>query len=103
MKHRKNFWEADLSNADVVYAFALDTAMPKLQDKLSKELKDGTYVVSFLWTLPNWRPVDQTEVWSQNITKKLISQTGILLYQKGESDKPETEEKEPNSKESEIK
>lgn len=91
-----------MSSADVVYAFALDTAMTKLQDKLNKELKDGAYVVSFLWTLPDWRPVDQTEV-SQILRKKLISQTGILLYQKGESDKPETEEKEPNSKESETK
>jgi SAM-dependent methyltransferase len=53
---RENFWEADLSGADVVFCYLYPDVMKKLADKLAVGLKPGTVVVSSNFSLPGFVP-----------------------------------------------
>ena len=48
----KNFFRQDLSKADIVYLFLTPTAMPKVRKKFARELKKGTRVISYAFTIP---------------------------------------------------
>ena len=52
----KNIFEIDYSDADVVCLYLLPETNQKIEDKLKKELKPGTRVVSVAFTFPNWKP-----------------------------------------------
>lgn len=52
----KNFWQADISQADVVYCYLYPDVLKRLALKLSTELKPGAVVVSGNFPLPGWRP-----------------------------------------------
>ena len=53
---RENFWEADLSGADVVFCYLYPDVMKKLAAKLAADLKPGTVVVSSNFSLPGFVP-----------------------------------------------
>lgn len=53
---KKNIFEVDLSNADIVCLYLLPETNEKIQNKLEKELKKGTRVVSVAFTFPGWKP-----------------------------------------------
>lgn len=53
--HWKSFWKVDFSKYDVVVMFQFKTVMKKLQDKLKKELKKGSRIVSYYWKFPDWK------------------------------------------------
>jgi len=53
---RENFWEADLSGADVVFCYLYPDVMKKLAAKLAAGLKPGTIVVSSNFSLPGFVP-----------------------------------------------
>lgn len=53
---RGNFFEKDLSEADVVTLFLLHDTNQKLKNKFKKELKKGSRVVSYSFILENWKP-----------------------------------------------
>jgi SAM-dependent methyltransferase len=53
---RKNLFEADLKEANVVTLFLLHDTNQKLKSKLKKELKPGSRVVSYSFTLEGWKP-----------------------------------------------
>jgi SAM-dependent methyltransferase len=44
--HMKNYCAADLSDANVVFLYLFPEVMPKLMEKLNRELKPGTRVIS---------------------------------------------------------
>lgn len=46
-----NFWSLDLSDADCVYVFLLDKFMAKLDQKLSRQLKPGSRLVSYVFKI----------------------------------------------------
>lgn len=52
-----NFFEVDLSEADVVTLYLLTSVNEKLRPKLEKELKPGARVVSHDFEIPGWTPV----------------------------------------------
>lgn len=54
-----NFWNTDISNADGVYVFLLDRFMPKLDKKLSKELKKGAKLASYTFKIPGKKPIQE--------------------------------------------
>ena len=54
----KDFWKADLSDADVVYFFLMEKIYEKIRDKLKKELKPGTRVIAYVWPIPGWKAVE---------------------------------------------
>lgn len=55
----KNFWKADLTDADVVFVYLLPYRMEKLENKLKHELKKGALVVSNSFIFPNWEVYKQ--------------------------------------------
>jgi hypothetical protein len=57
----KNFFKADLSDADVIYCYLFPSVMARLEPKFAKELKPTTRVVSYGFKLPNTEPVKIVE------------------------------------------
>jgi ribosomal protein L11 methylase PrmA len=52
-----NFFNEDISEATAVTLFLGHKANQKLKEKLKKELKPGTPVVSYVWTFNDWKPI----------------------------------------------
>ena len=53
---RQNFWEADLSGADVIFCYLYPDVMRKLAAKFKSGLKPGAIVVSSNFPLPEFIP-----------------------------------------------
>ena len=54
---RRNFWKADLSDADVIFCYLFPDVMKNLSAKLrSEELKSGALIVSCNFALPGFTP-----------------------------------------------
>jgi ribosomal protein L11 methylase PrmA len=54
----KDFWNADLREADFVFCYLFPDLMERLKEKLSKELKTGATVISCNFEIPGWKPVN---------------------------------------------
>lgn len=52
----KNFFFADLGDADIIFCFLVGAVMLKLEKKLQKELKPGAMVISYGFSFPGWKP-----------------------------------------------
>lgn len=52
-----DIFKTDLSKATVVCLYLLQETNERLQEKLERELKNGTRVVSVAFTFPDWEPV----------------------------------------------
>ncbi len=50
----KNLWSVDLRDADVVYLWLLPASLPKIKEKLERELKKGANVVTCTWPIEGW-------------------------------------------------
>jgi predicted RNA methylase len=48
---RKNFFEVDLSDATVIFAYLVPKTLARLKPKFLKELKPGTRVVTFVYKI----------------------------------------------------
>jgi len=53
---RKNFFDENLRDADLIFVFLVDAVMEKLGNKLNKNLKPGAIVVSYGFEIPGWKP-----------------------------------------------
>jgi SAM-dependent methyltransferase len=53
----RNFWKADLRDADVVFCYLFPDVMKRLAGKLESELRPGARVVSCNFPLPGWKPL----------------------------------------------
>jgi predicted RNA methylase len=53
-----DIFNKDLSRATVVTVFLWQKTNKKLKEKLTRELKPGTRVVSHIWTFSGWTPVE---------------------------------------------
>jgi len=73
----KNFYNANLADADAIFCFLMDSVMPKVEKKLKKELKPGAKIACYGFKLPAWPPVKVVEIKKGN---KRASK--IYLYQK---------------------
>ena len=61
-----NFFDYDLSDADVVTLYLLTSVNERLRPKLERELKPGARVVSHDFEVPGWKPIiieDLYEEW----------------------------------------
>ena len=67
--HWQSFWSADFRDVDVVSIFGITGIMPRLEKKLSYELRPGARVVSYVFSMPTWKPE--------------VHRNGIRLYRKG--------------------
>lgn len=60
-----NFFDADISDADVITMYLLTSVNERLKPKLEKELRPGTRVVSHDFEVSGWRPVVVEEVYEE--------------------------------------
>lgn len=60
-----NFFDADISDADVVTMYLLTSVNERLRPKLEKELRPGTRIVSHDFEVAGWRPVVVEEVYEE--------------------------------------
>jgi len=68
----RDFWKADLSDADLIYVFLTPRVMPKLRAKLEKECRPGTRILCHAFPMPEWLPV-RTEKLTKGIQAYLYS------------------------------
>ncbi len=68
---RKNFFDVDLSEATVVFAYLIPKTLSRLKIKFLKELKPGTRVVTFVYKidLPMIASDEESEVYVYEIPK----------------------------------
>ena len=57
----RDFWKANLSDADIVYLFLTPKVNPKAKLKLEQELKAGAKVVAYTWPIEGWEPTVKDE------------------------------------------
>jgi len=69
----KNFFKADLSDADLVYVFLSQEKHNQLREKFEKELSSGAKVITYIWPIEGWMPSDSVAG---------PSQTKLYLYQR---------------------
>jgi len=58
----RNFWKANLSDADLIYVFLTPRVMPKLRAKLEKECRPGTRILCHAFPMPEWTSVRTEEL-----------------------------------------
>jgi 2-polyprenyl-3-methyl-5-hydroxy-6-metoxy-1,4-benzoquinol methylase len=56
---RKNFRDVHLEEFDVIFLYLLPSTVESLKEKLAKELRPGTRVVSNAFPIVGWKPVAQ--------------------------------------------
>ena len=62
----KNFYQADLSNADAVFCFLLNRVMDRVEKKFTHELRPGTKVVSYGFPFTTRKPITIIDTNPQN-------------------------------------
>ena len=53
--HWRNFWGADIHDADIIFIYLLPWKMDRLAEKLKRECKKGTTIVSNSFIFPGWK------------------------------------------------
>ncbi|MCK4858759.1 MAG: hypothetical protein KAT58_12365 [candidate division Zixibacteria bacterium] len=53
----RDFWQADMSDVDVVFTFLVPATLGKLSRKMAK-MKPGTRVINAVWPVPGWEVVE---------------------------------------------
>jgi len=70
-----NLFHLDISDADVIYIFGMPkTIQQKLRDKLERELKPGTRVVSYAFPIHGWEAITKD--------KPTPKQMSLYLYRR---------------------
>ncbi|HJX50850.1 MAG TPA: methyltransferase domain-containing protein [Candidatus Nanoarchaeia archaeon] len=59
--HWKSFWGINLRRYDIIIMFQFHTVMNRLKNKLKKEMKNNSRIVSYYWKLPDWKIVKKIE------------------------------------------
>lgn len=54
----KNFWKANMGDADVIFCYLFPDVMERLAHKLERELRPGTRVISGNFPLPGWKHLE---------------------------------------------
>lgn len=52
---RSNFWNYNLEEIDVMFIYFINTKMERLAEKIKKEMKPGSRIISHGFVFPNWQ------------------------------------------------
>lgn len=63
----QNFFKADFGRADVIYCFLLPKTMKKLKRKILREMKPGSRLVSYVFSLPGVKPAKESVIRDKNL------------------------------------
>jgi hypothetical protein len=58
----QDFFKVDLSDADYVFCYLIDTEQKRLEKKLEQELKPGAIVISNTFEFKNWQPIEIIQI-----------------------------------------
>ncbi|MFA6537728.1 MAG: hypothetical protein WCT18_05025 [Patescibacteria group bacterium] len=58
--HFKSLWRADLRSADIVYFFLMPNIMPKLKEKILRECRPRTKIISYAFPIADL-PITKTD------------------------------------------
>ena len=64
---KKDFFQVNLKDADLIYCYLNNATMAKLADKLKLECRSGTVIVSRRFSLPSYTPYQTIVVSGQKI------------------------------------
>ncbi|MFA4942372.1 MAG: hypothetical protein WC564_01920 [Patescibacteria group bacterium] len=64
---RGDLYKTSLHDASFIYCYLIPTMMPKLSEKIQKECRPGTIVISYLFSIPNLSIRKTIETKSGNI------------------------------------
>lgn len=53
---RKNLWNINLSDVDALMVYLIGSKMKKLKQKIEKEMKPGSRIISHGFRFPDWKP-----------------------------------------------
>lgn len=56
---KKSFYDEDLTSASVIYMYLIPRVLKKITPKLKKELKRGTRVISYRYTIPDLKLIKE--------------------------------------------
>ena len=73
-----NFFEVDISEADVVFLYLLTSVNERLRPKLEKELKPGARVVSHDFEVLGWKPVKVEDLYEEWRSHSAVGAEGAL-------------------------
>lgn len=68
----KNFFNADFSDADVVYMFLSPSAHNKMGEMLAKQMKPGSRIITYVWPIESLTPIR---------ADKIPSRPDLYLYE----------------------
>lgn len=54
--YHNNIFNRNYSDADIIYVYLLQKGVKKLENKLKKELKKGSVIITQTYHFPNWKP-----------------------------------------------
>lgn len=76
-----NIFSRDYSYADVLYIYLLGKGVKRLENKLKKELRKGTIVITQTYHFPNWKPFKKVNLTKQlDFSKDIIGAGNFWLY-----------------------
>lgn len=78
-----NIFKKNYQDADIVYIYLLLTGVKKLEEKLRKELKKGSVVITQTYHFPKWQPFKKIDLSKEIDFSKDIKGAGVFwLYKK---------------------
>lgn len=72
----KDFFKTDLNETDMIICYLSTDLMTKLKDKLDKEMKPGSLLISNTFAVPGWIPVE-------TIRAGDLFRSCVYVYKKG--------------------
>lgn len=78
-----NIFSKNYSDADIVYIYLLLKGVKKLEEKLKKELKKGSIVITQTYHFPNWKPFKKIDLTKKiDFSKDIIGAGNFWLYRR---------------------
>lgn len=78
-----NIFSKDYSDGDIVYIYLLLKGVTKLEEKLKKELKKGTIVITQTYHFKNWKPFKKVNLTKEvDFSKDIIGAGNFWLYKR---------------------
>ena len=64
---KKDFFALDLADAGLIYCYLNNTTMMRLSEKLKRECRSGTQIVSRGFSIPGWTPEKVLEIKNKKV------------------------------------
>ncbi|MBI2315223.1 SAM-dependent methyltransferase [Candidatus Daviesbacteria bacterium] len=81
--YHEDVFKRTYRDADIVYIYLLHKGVKKLEEKLKKELKKGTIIITQTYHFPNWKPFKKLDFSKEvGLSKDIKGAGNFWFYQK---------------------